>query len=46
MIDVQDVKRETTYGSNPLIKGYAKQWTSILKMHRDMADRTLAELGS
>ena len=46
VMDVQDVKREKTYGSNPLIKGYAKRWTPILKTHRDMADRTMAELGS
>jgi putative membrane protein len=46
VIDVQDVKREDTFGSNPLIKGYAKQWTPILKVHRDMADKAMAELGS
>jgi putative membrane protein len=46
VMDVQDAKRETTYGFNALIKGYAKRWTPILKMHRDMADKAMAELGA
>jgi predicted outer membrane protein len=45
VMDVQDAKRETAYGSNPLIKGYAKQWTPILKLHRDLADQAMAQLG-
>jgi putative membrane protein len=44
VMDVQDAKRETTFGSNQLIKGYAKRWTPILKMHRDMADAAMSKL--
>ncbi len=44
VMDVQDAKDEAEHGSNALLVGYAKQWTPILKSHRDMAEHAMSVL--